>query len=261
MDDQNPFQNEPAKGARSRMESSAGVPPAVFLPRGLALHIRSRRLPHWEVESAVYFVTFRLADSLPKKALDKIRFTRRDIRATAAEMGRKLSATELRRLKNLSARRIENALDAGAGHCYLHEPTVAAIVADALAQFDGTRYRLFAWCVMPNHVHVVFQTAAGHTLEGILHSWKSYSSKRANEILGRSGEFWQHEYYDHLIRNMNEFERAVDYVLENPMRANLKEWPWVWLWKECSEASGSSELKSRRRDAGATGTGVTEEKK
>ncbi len=61
-----------------------------------------------------------------------------------------------------------------------------------------------------------------------MNSWKSYTARMANRILGRTGAFWQREYYDRLIRNENEFERAVRYVLENPVRAGLKNWEWVW---------------------------------
>ena len=81
---------------------------------------------------------------------------------------------------------------------------------------------------MPNHVHVVFRTLGGNTLDRILHSWKSFSSKRANELLERSGEFWQHEYFDHLIRDNAQFDRAMRYVLENPRKARLENWMWVW---------------------------------
>jgi REP element-mobilizing transposase RayT len=81
---------------------------------------------------------------------------------------------------------------------------------------------------MPNHVHVVFQTLAGNALAGILHSWKSFSAKRANQIVHRTGEFWQREYYDRLVRDAAEFHRAVKYVADNPLRAGLKDWPWVW---------------------------------
>jgi REP element-mobilizing transposase RayT len=101
---------------------------------------------------------------------------------------------------------------------------------------------------MPNHVHVVFQTLADNTLENILHSWKSYAAKKANLILRRSGEFWQHEYYDHLIRDAVEFERAVSYVAENPKKAHLKDWAWVW------PSRGNC-----RRDAGATTTAEEKE--
>ena len=209
----------------------AGVPPAVFLPSGSSLTIRSRRLPHWEVQQGVYFITFRLADSLPKHALRKIVSRRTDIPATAAQMNRTLTPSERRKRDQLHARRIEKTLDAGAGECFLRNPAIGRIVANALKEFDGSRYWLFAWCVMPNHVHVLFQTIGKTSLADILHSWKSYSAKAANHILGRNGEFWQREYHDHLIRDVAEFDRAGRYIVENPSRAGLKNWPWVWSWK------------------------------
>jgi menaquinone-specific isochorismate synthase len=209
----------------------AGVPPAVFLPPGSSLRVRNRRLPHWEVEGAVYLVTFRLADSLPKQALQKLDRERKDILATASQMGRSLTAAERRRMGQLQARGLERILDAGAGKCFLRDAAIARVVVNALQEFDGPRYRLFAWSVMPNHVHVLFQAIGKVTLAGILHSWKSFSAKAANQILGRNGEFWQREYHDHIIRNAIEFDRAMRYVTENPSKAGLKNWPWVWCWK------------------------------
>ncbi len=232
MNDKSQFRRDLKKGQRTQVNSGgAGVPPAVFLPFGSGLKVRSRRLPHWEVEGAVYFVTFRLVDSLPKMALQEISLERRDILATASQMDRGLSAIERRRLGQLQARRVEKTLDAGAGDCFLRNTNVAGVVVNALKEFDGSRYWLFAWCVMPNHVHVLFQTIGDIPIAGILHSWKSYSAKAANQILGRTGEFWQREYYDRLIRNASEFDRAMRYVAENPSRAGLKNWPWAWSWK------------------------------
>ena len=232
MDNRTLFRPEQKKehGA-SREFGGAGVPPAVFLPIGGALKIRSRRLPHWEVSEAVYFVTFRLADSLPALALKNISSRRADIPATAAQMGRLLTSTERRKLDPLHARKIEKILDAGAGECFLGNAEVARVVANALKEFDGARYRLFAWTVMPNHVHVLFQGIGKRSLPEILHSWKSYSAKAANQILARRGEFWQREYYDHLVRDKAEFDRAIRYIAENPTKAGLREWPWVWCWK------------------------------
>lgn len=94
--------------------------------------------------------------------------------------------------------------------------------------WDGKRYRLVAWCVMPNHVHVVCKLLPGQELSSVLKSWKSYTAKKSDEILGRSGAFWQREYYDRLIRDEDEFERAIRYVVSNPARAGLKNWKWVW---------------------------------
>ena len=232
MNDDTPFPPESKKGhAAAGAFRGAGVPPAVFLPPGGSLTIRSRRLPHWEVQEAVYFVTFRLFDSLPKHALMKIASQRKDISGTAAHMNRALTATERRQRDQLYARRIEKALDTGAGECLLRNREVARAVANALKKFDGVKYRLFAWSIMLNHVHVLFQTVGKASLANILHSWKSYSAKTANRILGRRGEFWQREYHDHLIRDVDEFDRAVRYVIENPEKAGLRDWPWVWRWQ------------------------------
>jgi REP element-mobilizing transposase RayT len=227
MSGKDPFRKEPKKDAADK--SSAGVPPAGFIPLHDIPSIRNRgHLPHWESAAATYFVTFRLADSLPQEVLRRILSARKDIPSTAAQMGRKISVPEQERLAKLHSRRIERYLDAGVGACSLRNEAVAKVVSDSLMQFHGTRYRLFAWCVMPNHVHVVFQTLVGYTLPGILHSWKSFSAKQANQILHRAAEFWQREYYDRLIRDGGEFCRAVQYVVDNPKRAGLKDWPWVW---------------------------------
>src|SRR4029077_20053601 len=164
MNGQDPFRKEPKEGEDAAGKSSAGVPPASFLPNDENVSIRNRgHLPHWEAATATYFVTFRLADSLPQEALRRILFAREDIPATAAQMGRKISETERKRLMKLHTRRIEKYLDDGVGACFLGNDAVAKVVADSLRQFHGTRYQLFAWCVMPNHVHVVFQTLAGNT--------------------------------------------------------------------------------------------------
>ena len=117
---------------------------------------------------------------------------------------------------------------------------IAREVASALLHFEGKRYNLAAWCVMPNHVHVVVQPFGGITggtpvprceLPDILHSWKSFTAKEANKLLSRSDDFWQAEYYDHLIRNEGDFRHAVRYVLDNPIKARLKNWKWVGLYE------------------------------
>ena len=106
---------------------------------------------------------------------------------------------------------------------------IAAVVADTLRLFDEKKYRLFAWCIMPNHVHVVMRVFPTHELADVLHSWKSYTAKEANRILNKHGAFWQREYYDHLLRDEAEFERALKYVVENPVKAGLKDWGWLWV--------------------------------
>jgi REP element-mobilizing transposase RayT len=235
-------------------DSSAGVPPAVSgasRPRFGEVKIRDRgRLPHWEKEGATYFITFRLADSLPKPVLEQIESERQAIVKTANQMHRALSPDERRKIVSLSTPMIEEFLDKGVGACHLHNPVIAELVANALRHFDQKRYRLFAWCIMPNHVHVVVRLFPVENLSAVMHSWKSFSAKLANNILGIRGSFWQREYYDHLIRGEEEFERAIRYVAENPGKANLSHWNWVWVRGRDARATAAE-------DGGATKSGIT----
>jgi menaquinone-specific isochorismate synthase len=132
-------------------------------------------------------------------------------------------ATELRSL----LRTAERCLDSGLGKCHMRDSRIAKIVADAIQHFRGTRYELLAWCVMPNHVHVVFSPLGENRLDGILHSWKSFSALMANRLLRRRGNFWQREYFDHLVRNEGSLLKILQYVKENPTRAGLRNWPWA----------------------------------
>jgi REP element-mobilizing transposase RayT len=230
-------------------DRSAGVSPAVAgasRPRFGDVKIRDRgHLPHWEKEGATYFITFRLADSLPKSVLDRISSERETIVKTAIQLRRNLTADETKKIQKLSTRIVEQYLDNGAGACHLRRPEIASIAADALGHFDNKKYRLFAWCVMPNHVHVVVRLLPGNKLADVVHSWKSFTAKRANELLGRSGSFWQREYYDHLIRDEQELERAIRYVGANPAKAGLRDWKWVW-------GCGRDARMTAGEDAGAT---------
>ena len=122
---------------------------------------------------------------------------------------------------------MESYLDAGHGACWLRREDVAKMVQETLLHFEDERYVLLAWCIMPNHVHAVLHPLKGFDLPGILHSWKSYTATQANRMLGREGAFWQTEYYDHLIRDENDFQHAIKYVLENPSRAGLRNWKWA----------------------------------
>jgi len=230
-------------------DRSAGVSPAVAgasRPRFGEVKIRDRgRLPHWEKDNAIYFITFRLADSLPKSVLERIESERQAIVKTAIGLRRDLSVDERKRIAHLSTPVIERFLDSGAGACDLQNSAIAEKVADALRYFDEKRYRLFAWCVMPNHVHIVARLFPGQTLAIVVHSWKSFSAKHANRILGRHGVFWQREYYDRLIRSEEEFERAIRYVTENPAKAQLKDWKWCWV-------GGRDAHPTAAEDGGAT---------
>lgn len=189
-------------------------------------------LPHLESQNPVYFVTFRLADSLPRGVLEQLREERRAIQK-AAKASTTVQTDQNRLLKLRTAiQKAERCLDSGLGVCHLRDPRVAEGVAEAIRFFEGKRYHLLAWCVMPNHVHVVFSPLPGYRLESILHSWKSFSAKRANKILGRTGRFWQREYFDHLVRSEESLRRITEYVRRNPERAVLRNWPWVGIARD-----------------------------
>lgn len=220
-DNDNPIVNN------RRLEAGVTVVPASCRQPG-ALRIRNcGRLPHWERSGTACFVTFRLYDSVPKAVVEAYLFERQNIIKTAEQLKRPLTDVEQRRLMTLYSKNIETHLDQGTGHCFLRHQPVAQLIQDSLEYFNGERYQLHTQCVMPNHVHVVFELLEGYSLEKTLHSWKSYTATKANKLLNRSGIFWQKEYFDHLIRNEVSFERIVKYVLENPKKAGLKNWPWT----------------------------------
>ena len=192
--------------------------------------IQTRRgtyLPHWTQEGATYAVTFRLADALPAAVVANWESERLEIVVRAHRENRELTEVEERRLADLFSQKVESYLDAGHGNCWLRDQRVAKRVRDALLHFQGERYELVAWCIMPNHVHAIVRPMPGHTLSGISHTWKSFTAQQANRLLHRQGEFWQPESYDHLIRNEQDLRNQVRYVIENPTKAGLRSWPWV----------------------------------
>ena len=182
--------------------------------------IRNRgRLPHWEIPGATYFVTFRLAGSLPAHVLEALRQELKFTSATNAEM--------LSQKQETRAHEIEKLLDSGLGPKHFLRPEIAEEVAQTLQAFDGIRYEVSAWCVMPNHVHAVFGPLREWDLARVLHSWKSFTAHEINRKFGIPEPLWHREYYDHLIRDGEEFRRAVEYVAKNPEKAGLHHWRWV----------------------------------
>ncbi|MDP4624282.1 MAG: dihydropteroate synthase [Akkermansiaceae bacterium] len=188
-------------------------------------------LPHWYREGATYAVTFRLENSFPKSTLVSYAKEKKELNqhlALAEKEGDEGLAKDLRKaLGKLYRDRIEGVLDQGFGECWMKDGEIAAIVAGAIQHFAGERYDLGAWCVMPNHVHMILAPKDGESLSEILHSMKRFSAKEANKQLGREGAFWQKESYDHIIRSEQEFGKQTAYVLGNPEAAGLDRWEFV----------------------------------
>ena len=126
-------------------------------------------------------------------------------------------------------RRLESYLDRGMGECWLRQPAIAELTEGALRFFDGERYRLAAWVVMPNHLHVlveIWDVPMGEVIK----SWKDFVGKKANKLLKRQGAFWEREYLDTAIEDEKHRQTAVRYIENNPTKARLvldpKQWPW-----------------------------------
>jgi putative DNA methylase len=200
-----PEENEPALKGEASMDA---LEPRGWYSRGY--------LPHFDGGEVPQMVTFRLADSVPQARIEAWRDQLRLLPPDEAEA--------------LLRERIERYLDRGRGECHLRHPVVAALTEESLLHFDGERYRLFAWVVMPNHVHALFTPSADLRLSQVVQTWKSFTAHRANPLLGRRGTFWQREYFDRFIRDARHFDSALSYIENNPWKAGLcelrEDWPY-----------------------------------
>lgn len=194
-----------------------------------------RRLPHYQPSDAVFFVTFRLTDSLPREViLDLMR--ERDLRLAAIS---KENDKAKRKLLEVNEQQhyfegFDEYLDrVYTGPDWLRRDDVAGIVAEAIHFRDGKEFELLSFCIMPNHIHVVLsvidqgatvvgrQASSPYRLTRILESLKWYTARKCNTLLGRKGPFWQHESYDRVIRDGAEQQRIIEYVVHNPVKAGL----------------------------------------
>lgn len=174
-------------------------------------------LPHRDEPGLTQFVTFRLTDSFP------------------SELRHEWEA--LFKIEDDVERRtqLEAYLDLGHGSCPLKDERVAGAVAEALCFFDGQRYALRAFTIMPNHVHALFLVSSV-PMSKVVQSWKRFTSNQANEILGQKGTFWQEDYWDTYMRDVEHESRTHRYIRDNPVKAGLvsdwKAWPWTYLAAE-----------------------------
>jgi tetratricopeptide (TPR) repeat protein len=232
-------------------------PPATFTPTFLhpdkSIHRYTTNLPHWRQEGATYSITFRLADSLPKSIIDqylaeKISLTTM-LENAIADGDESMARNCNERLGELYSSRIESALDAGHGACHMKNHEIAQIVADTVRHYDGDRYELAAWCLMPNHVHLIIKPLGNHRLCDIIRGMKTFSASQANKKLGRTGAFWMEEYYDHIIRDLDDFHNQLAYLKRNP--AKFPDWPWLG-WKKVAGASSYGSPMDQEPEAPAT---------
>jgi REP element-mobilizing transposase RayT len=207
-------------GGRKDANRVIGVPRVIPGVAGVVWHSRGY-LPHFESSEATQHVTIHLADSLPQAVLLRLEAELKTLPAKKRDVERR--------------KRVDAWIDAGHGSCVLREQRIAEMVQGSLLTFDSDRYKLLAWIVMPNHVHVLFQPVAGWTVATIAASWKKFTARKICDGRWDSGDgphatVWHREYWDRYIRNRRHFEQTVEYIHINPVKAGLvdcaEKWPW-----------------------------------
>jgi len=195
---------------------------ADFFDPDVKLNVHRRKLPHWRQEAVIYFVTFRLADSLP---IEKLAGLKEEKTRWLALNPLPHNQHQVREFHRSFSGRINEWLDAGYGSCILAHPEIYRLVEGVLNFFNGQRYKLGENVVMPNHVHALVQPLGDHELDRILHSWKSYSAKEINKITGCEGSVWHRESYDRIVRSPTQLARIEEYIRDNPKSLPLDRRP------------------------------------
>ena len=206
-----------------------------------------RKLPHIHTPGSTLFITFRLAGSVPQVVLQQW------LREKAVRDSQPRGTPEREDFNRRWFAQFEDILHkAETGPTWLRDARIAEIVADSLRYRDGRVYDLLAYSVMSNHAHTVFTPFSDETsvtkqlssdalryasddkpLPAIMQSLKGYTAYKANRVLGRSGQFWDEESYDHEVRNGPELRRIIRYVLNNPVKARLVRHWSEWKWSYC----------------------------
>jgi len=203
-----------------------------------------RNLPHIHPSHAAFFITLRLAGSLPLEVIERLR---EEFHAEERRLKQTLSGTALLteryKIQKKFFGRYDEWLDQMAhGPSWLRQPEIAQLVVDEIRRLDGTHYDLWAFCIMPNHVHLLVNMARfgdgdikgpPSPLSQALHLLKGRTARYANRSLERSGKFWQDESYDHVVRDEAELQRILQYIVNNPVKAGLvtdwQSWPYTYV--------------------------------
>jgi len=232
-------------GALTDANREIGVPGGIDGSSGPGWYSRGY-LPHYDRDVTPQHVTFHLADSLPREVVQCLDEELKNMPSELQDVERR--------------KRVEAWLDSGHGSCVLREPRIARMVEGSLLFFDGQRYRLLAWVVMPNHVHVLFQPMCDWRVAQTMASWKKFTATRicafrreatpgsANLPIGdevKAG--WHREYWDRFIRDNRHYQQAVEYIHQNPVKAGLVEKAEAWPWSSarlssCGDAFANREI-------------------
>jgi len=211
----------------------------LFDPKSEFVISEGGHLPHWYQPGVTYFVTFRTADSLPLSVARQWHWRREDwlvrhgIQLAGGDVDaglRSLTQAKQREFHEVFSDEYLAHLDRGHGACHLRSPCLARVVAESLLHFDGERYHMGAFVIMPNHVHLLARMLHDTEIQEQCESWKRFTARGINRQLGRSGRFWQEESFDHLVRTPEQFEAIREYIQTNPQKAKLRKDEYLF-WK------------------------------
>ncbi|QEG36478.1 transposase [Bythopirellula goksoeyrii] len=196
-------------------------PPSGFrgLHPDLPIQRYERHLPHWRQAGATYFVTFRLADSLPQSNLHLLKQLRSDWERTHPPPRSEKDWTEYAREVTTS---VEHWLDEGYGVCHFRNKRWCEELRSRLHHFQDQRYQLSCWAILPNHCHAILRPFEGYSLEDLVGSLKGVAARNINSVLGLSGQLWQEESFDRILRDEEHLWRVVQYIGANPRKAGLE---------------------------------------
>jgi putative transposase len=211
--------------------SKRALPPIHLFDPEADILIVDRRLPHWSQAGALAFITWHTDDSMPTQVLDRWFGDRNrwlldhQIDPESPNWRQRLLQLDpplVRDFLEAFWNRWQDALDAGHGACVLRQVELAEIVANSLRFFDGVRYLMLDFVVMPNHVHVLACFPDEKAMLAQCKSWKHYAARKINRCLKQKGRFWQQDSFDHLLRSEKQFEYLRQYIAGNPEKARLQ---------------------------------------
>jgi putative transposase len=166
-------------------------------------------LPHFDAPNVTQMITFMLADSFP------------------AKRNAEWEAVLKEHNDSSKRRKLEAWLDRGLGECWLRRSDIAKLMEEILLDEDGEEFRMQAWCIMPNHVHVVVDVH-DVPLTKLISGWKGKSARLLNALLGKRGQLWQEDYFDTLVRDGDHLKKAIRYTEQNPCKAAMVKDPSEW---------------------------------
>ena len=204
-----------------------------------------RNLPHIQPKDAIFFITYRLKFKLPNDIKQKIKekhILLQEVINTSSKKKRIENEIELFKMQfelfDDFLGQFQN------GPKWLKNDDLAEIIVDSLLYLNNYMFKLFSFCIMPNHVHILAKPLHSksneyYSLSGIMKLHKGYTANQINKIIEEKGQFWQHENYDHFIRNEREFNNIIWYILKNPVKAKLcekyQDWKYNWVSEELKE--------------------------